>query len=292
MWDPVKDCSATPADVSGFLPTRQNSSRLATSKADVSALMGLHLPHNDQLYGQARESEQRCTSLGPRGFGLSPCHQHHDKGFGYRGYASMDLLPSPQSQAMASSYQVNASVNAQPIQVGRALDQLEHYRQHGPVYEDISTLHPRLRDRSGHTGLQSVTKGTALMGIQPRQAANLHDHAQENGEQDIDMESRTTTAVASHESMNSRQSPSSAITNMSTQKISRHQRANHHQRPSFFPDMSQATEMAQHAERLEQESNREAAIHVYKQVCTLLQDVIIRSSSLEERLECNAAVSQ
>ena len=245
MWDPVKDCSTTPADVAGFLPARQNSSRLASSKAGVSTSTGLHLSHSDQLYSQARESERRSTNLGSREFALPLDHQPHSIGLGYRGNASMDLLPSPQSQGMASPYQVNASVHAQPIHVDRPHDFFQHYRQHRPVYEDVSTLHPHLRDRSGQIG-----------------------------------------------SMHSRSSPSSTIANLPTQQISGYQRADHHQRQSFFPDMSEAIEMAQYAERLEQESNRGEAMHVYERARALFQEVIIRSGSFEERLECNAAVSQ
>ena len=194
---------------------------------------------------------------------------------------------------MASAHQFNASMSPQPIQVGHPHDQLQHYNQPRPVDEDIFlTLHPNLRDPSEHIGVQSVTKGAALMGMQPRQAAKLQDHGQENGQQDIGMESRMPTAIASHELVHSRQSPSLAIANRSTQKISGFERANHHQRQSFFPDMSQAIEMAQYAERFDQQSNREEAMHAYEQACALLQDVIIRSGSLEERLECNAAVSQ
>ena len=287
MWDPVKDCSGprtTQANASGFLPVRHNSSRLDHSRASTSTSRGLHLPHSNHPYGQARESLQRFRDLGPRGIGLPLPDQSHYIGLGYRGNASMNLLPFPQSQAMASACQVNASMRSQPMQVDHPHDQLQHYRQQRPVYEDISTLHPHLRDSSGHIGLHSATKGTALMGMQPR--------SQENGQQDIGMEFRIPTAIASYESVPPWQSSSSTMANMSTQGISGFQSADHLQRQSFFPNMSKAIEMAQYAERLEQQYNREEAMHVYKRACALFQDVIIRSSSLEERLECNAAVSQ
>ena len=295
MWDPVKDCSdlsTTQADVSGFLPAHHNSSRLGHSKAGASTSIGLHPLHNIHPYDQARESPQRSRNSVPRGVDLPHNGQSHDICLGYQGNASMDLLSFPQSQGMASVYQFNASMSSQPIQAGHPLDQLQHYCQPRPVYEDISTLHPHLGDPSGHIGLQSVMKGAALMDMQPHQAAELHDHAQESGQQDTGTESRMPTAIASHELVHSRQSPSLAIANMSTQKIPGLQRANHHQRQSFFPGMSQAIEMAQYAERVDQQSNHEEAMHAYERACALFQDVIVRSCSLEERMECNAAVSQ
>ena len=284
MWDPVKDCSGldtTQADVSGFLPARHNSSQLGYSEAGAPTSIGLQLPHSNNPHDQARESPQWFRSSGPRGVGLPLHDPSHDIGLGYQENGST----FPQSQAMASVYH-------QPIHAGLTHDHLQHYRQHRPVHEDISTLHPHLRDPSEHIGLQSVMKGAALMGMQPRQAAELHDHAQESGQQDLGMESRMPTAIVSHELVHSRQSPSLAIANMSTQEISGAQQGNNHQRQSFFLDRSQAVEMGQYAERVDQQSNREEAIRVYERACSLLQDVIVRSGSLEERLECNSVVSQ
>ena len=295
MWDPVKDCSdphTTQADISSFLPVRHNNSWLDHPKTNASTSIGLHLPHRNHPYGQARESPQRFRDLGPEGISLPLHDQSHNPGSGYRGNTSMDLPPFPQSQAIASVRQLDASMNSQPMQVDHPHDQLQHHRQQRPVYEDIFTLHPHLRDPSEHIGLQSVTKGTTLMGMQPRQAAKLHDHGQEYGRQDIGIESRMPTAIASHGLVHPWQSPSSTIANMSTQKVSGFQSANHHQRQSFCPAMSQAMEMARHAERVNQQSNREEAMHTYERACALLQDAIIRSSSLQERQECNAAVSQ
>ena len=295
MWDPVKDCSdpyTTQADVSSFLPDRHNSSQLNHSKTSASTSTGLHLPHSNHPYGQPRESPQRFMHLGPRGIGLPLHAQSHYTGLGYRGNASMDLLPFPQSQAMDAVCQFDASMNSQPIQVHNPHDQLQHHRQQRPVYEDILTLHPHLRDPSEHIGLQSATNGAALMDMQSHQAVRLHDHAQKNGQQDIGMESRMPTAIASHELVHPWQSPSSTIANMSTQKIPGFQSANDHQDQSFFPAMFQAMEMARNAEEVNQEFNREAAIHIYERACTFLQDVIIKSSSFQERRGCNAAVSQ
>ena len=292
MWDAVRDYSATKADASGFLPARHKSSRLGHSKASASTSTGLHLSHRNHPYGQARESPHRLRKSEARGVSQPFLDQPHGTGLGYKGNASMDLLSSPQSQAMESIHQVDASMNPQPMQVGHPHDQVQHYRHYRPMYEDRSILNPHLRDPSGHFGLQSVTKGAALMGMQPHQAAKLHDHAQQSGQQDTGMESRMPTAIASHELVHSRQSPSSAIANMSTQQIPGFQRAIHHQRQSLFPDMSQAIEMAQYAERVDPRTNREEAIHAYERACALFQDVIIRSSSFEERTECNTAVSQ
>ena len=270
MWDPVKDCCgpyATQANVSGFLPDRHNSTRLDHSKLSASSSIGLHLPHSDHPYGQARKSPQRFGDLGPRGIGLPlPVQSRYM------------VLPLPQSQAIASVRQVTDSMNSQPMQVDHPHDQLQHYGQQRPIYEGPSILHPHLRYPSGHIGLQSVTKGT--------------DHAQENRQQDIGMGFRMPTSIASHESVQPWQSPSSTTANMSTQQMSGFQSASHHQRQSFFPSMSQATELAQYAERLDQQYNREEAMRVYERACALFQDVIIRSSSLQERLECDAAVSR
>lgn len=295
MWNPVKDCndpSTTQVDISGFSPVPHNRSRLDHSKAHASPSIGFHPPHSNHLHGKARETQQQSWDMAPTGVGLPHFDQPHDIGLGYRGSASMDLFPFPRPQAIASAYQVNASMNPQPIQMGNPHDQLQHYHQQRPLYGDISTLHPPLTDPSRHIGSQSVMEGTALMGMQPHQAAKLHDHAQENGQQIIGMESRMPTTMASHELVQSRGSPLSILANISAPKTSGSQRANPHQRESFFPDISQATHMARYARTLDQQSNREEAIHAYERACALFQDAIITSSSFEERMECNTAVSQ
>ena len=56
--------------------------------------------------------------------------------------------------------------------------------------------------------------------------------------------------------------------------------------------MSQALSMASNAERLDQQSNFKEAVRAYEQACALLQGVIIRSGSVEERMSCGHAVSQ
>ena len=294
MWDPVKDCSdlnSAQADVSGFLAARQYSSRLGHSKAGPSTSIGLHLPYSNYPYGRARESPRRFRNSGPRVVG--PSDQSHDIGFGYQGNTSIGLLSSPMPQAVASWYQPFAPMNPQPTQVDHPHDQFQHYRQSRPVYEDdFPTLHQHFRDLSEDIDSQSVTKEAALMGTQARQAAKLHDHHQENRQQDIDMEPRMPTAVASHELLHPRQSPSLAIANMSTQTIPGFERANHHQRQSFYPDIAQAFKIAKYADKADQQSDREEAMRAYGQACDLFQDVIISSGNLEERLKCNAAVSQ
>ena len=50
--------------------------------------------------------------------------------------------------------------------------------------------------------------------------------------------------------------------------------------------------MANNAERLDQQSNFKEAVRVYEQACSLLQEVITRSSSVEERMSYGHAVSQ
>ena len=135
----------------------------------------------------------------------------------------------------------------------------------------LSTLPPHFRDTSGQEGQQSVesmTRGSVLTGIQPRHHGNLHDHdhdhAQEQGQM-TGIETRMHTSIASPEVAH----PLDPQTNM-----------------------SQATSMMRDAETLAQQSRRSEAIQAYEEACALLQDVIIRSFSLEERMACNNMVSQ
>ena len=56
--------------------------------------------------------------------------------------------------------------------------------------------------------------------------------------------------------------------------------------------MSQALSMAHYGESLDQQSNYTEAARAYDRACALLQEVITRSGSIEEQMECNIAVSQ
>ena len=294
MWDPVKDCSdprSTQTNTTGFPRACHSSGELSVySAAGDSTSMGLQLPHSHHLYDHAQESQQQLTNWGSRGpasTGLSP--YDHDAGSRYRGSASMGLLPNPQLHAMASVYPVDVSMYSQPSQVNNQFDRFQYGRQYQPGYED-----PLLRDGSRQNSqpyLDSISRGAAIMGMQPYQAGNFHDRTQETGQQYVGVESGMPTSTAYHESTLSRQSSSSAIPSPSSQILSDLERASQPQRPSPSAGTSQAMEVARFAERLDQQSNREDAMRAYKQACDLFQDVIIRSYSLEERMDCNAAVS-
>ena len=131
----------------------------------------------------------------------------------------------------------------------------------------LSTLPPHLRDSSGQGGKQSVesiTRESVLMGIQPRHHGNLHDHAQEQGQM-TGIETRMPTSTASPEITDPLDPPA---------------------------NMSRAISMMRDAETLAQQSRRPEAVRAYEEACALLQDVIIKSFSLEERMACNDIVSQ
>lgn len=287
MWDPVKECSnprTTQADVPGFVPALNKSSAPFThSTAHGFALMNPH--------GQARESEQQTTDSETRGatrgatrgvtsMGLSVHHQPYGSVSGHQGNASMDLLPYPLLHPVAPTYRASTRVRSQPFQFGHLYDQCERSRQYRPWYENVSTMPPPLREpfrQTAQQSLRSIDGGAALIGMQ---------------EKDMSMESRMPTPIVSGESARSQQSPLSTIASVSPERRLGCQQANHPQRQSPSADMSQALEMARYAEAMEQMSNRAEAMRAYEQACTLFQDVIIRSYSLEERMDCNDAVSE
>ena len=60
--------------------------------------------------------------------------------------------------------------------------------------------------------------------------------------------------------------------------------------PSTF--VTQALDMASNAEKLDQQSNFKEAVHAYEQACGLLQGVIMRSGSIEERMSYGHTVSE
>lgn len=285
MWDPVKDCSdprTTQADVPGFSPALHNSS--APFRHSTASGFTVMSPKD-----QAKESQQQITNSGTRGAirglassSLNPRHQSYDAIFGHQGNASMDLLPYPSLYAGAPTYQVSTSMSSQPFQFGHPYDQYERGRQYQPWYENGSALPPPLREPSRQNPqqpLRSITGGAALTGIQ------------ENGQQNMSMESRMPASIASDESARSQQSPLSTVASFSPQRRLNFQQANHPLSQSPSADMSQALEMARHAEAMERMSNRAEAMRAYEQACALFQEVIIKSYSLEERMECDDAVS-
>lgn len=285
MWDPVKDCSdprTTRADVPGFSPALHNSSAPFThSTASGFPLMS---PHD-----QARESEQQTTGSETRGatrgvtsIGLPINYQPYNTVSGYQGNASMNLLPYPQTHPVAPAYRASTPISSQSFHFGHLYDQCERSRQYRPWYGNVPTLPPPLGEPSKQNvqqSLRSITSGAAPMSIQ------------ENRQQHMSLGCRMPTPIASDESARSQQSPLSTIASFSPERRLDFQQANHPPSQSPSADMSQALEMARHAEAMERMSNRAEAMRAYEQACTSFQDVIVRSYSLEERLECNAAVS-
>lgn len=277
MWDPVKSCNSntTQVDVSGFLPTRHNSiEKIVHSTTSGFTSMGLHFPHSNHPYIQAQDSQQPFTESDSR------------------EAASTGLLPRPQSHAMASVCQVSASTCSQPFQVGQSYDQLQRSPQHRHGYEKFSTLPPYHRDPSRQQSLHSITRGAAVMGIQQRQAGSLHDYAQKDGLPFTGNEPRMSTSGASHEPAHPRQPLPSTVSSPSMQGRSVLHQAN--RPPCQIPsaDMSQAINIARYAESLDRQSNHAEAMRAYEQAGALFQEEIIRSCSLEERMQCNDAVSQ
>ena len=301
MWDPVKDCSdpnTTQADLSGVLPCGHGSDKPMDSTIRNATSMDFHFYHGDHRYGQAQGDRQQSTNPG------------------IRGVASMDLPLDPQSHTMVSEYQRRASVDSQIFQVSPSYDQFQRRPQQQSGYENISALNQHFRESFGQYGqqsLESITRGAALMGIQPRQSTYFNRHSQENG-QLMDVESRMPASMASNEVARPQRSAPcgrsqvhtaslATSSNLSTQRNSdqlAHGTGHHHQQadglqpqnPLVTTTMSQALCMARYGESLDQQSNYTEAVRVYERACTLFQEVIIRSCSLEERMECDTAVSQ
>ena len=61
--------------------------------------------------------------------------------------------------------------------------------------------------------------------------------------------------------------------------------------PSQKAMLSKALQKAHHAVTLDQHLNYEGAMYAYKDACTLLQKVMIRSSGIEDREKLDAVVS-
>ncbi len=118
--------------------------------------------------------------------------------------------------------------------------------------------------------LDSTRRGAALTGVQPRQAVNGLGNYQENCQPFTGTESRMLASMASHEAAPGR--PLCPI--------------------SLSAEMSEALTMARYAETLDEQSNRAEAVQAYQRAGALLQAVIIRSCSFEERMQCNHEVSR
>ena len=311
MWDPVKDCSdpnTLQADLPAALPGGHNSNEQSMDSTTRNATrMDLPFCHDDHPYGQGQGNRQHSTNSGTTGsasMGQFPYPQSHPMASGYQGSALMDLLPYLQPHAIASGYQGSASMASQALQVGHPYDQFQRSRRHQSGYEDISILPPHLRESSGQNrqqSLESITRGTALMGIQPPQASYLHGSDQENRQQHMALEPGMPAPMASHELSRPWRSSSLTNPNSSTHSLTSkdaisakldYEQAHCLQRQNPSADMSRALGMARYAESLDQQSNYEEAVGAYEQACALFQEAIIRSYNLEERMECNNAVSQ
>ncbi|CAF9923510.1 MAG: hypothetical protein ALECFALPRED_002396 [Alectoria fallacina] len=277
MWDPVKDCSgpnSIQADLPMFLPVRHDGSgQLMDTTANV-APMGLHFCQGDHAYSQAKDYREHFTNSRTS------------------TTASMSLFPYSQPHAMASAFNGNASMGSQPFQAGHPYDQFHHSRQHQSGFENVSILPQHLRDSSGQNqqqSLDSITRGAALIDIQPRQTGHIYSQSQDSGYQLADKESRMPALMASHELARPRPPSPIAPSNLSTQRKPDYREVNCLQRRNLSATMSQALTMAHYAETLDRQSNYTEAVRAYGQACALFREAIIRSCSLEERTECDNA---
>lgn len=252
MWDPVKECS-DPNTIQADLP---------------GFLPGGH------SYSQAQDNRQQ--SMNSR----------------TRGTAPIGLPPYPQPHDLAFAYSESALAGSQMFQNGHPYDQFHRNKY---LYKDIMISPRRLGDSSGQNGqqsLESMTGEAALLRIQPQQAGYLHGLFQDNGQQLLGLGSRMPNSLVPHESAHSRPSSPSMSSNISTQRRADSQQAYGLQRQSPSASMSPAKRMGRYAEALDRESNHTEAVRAYEQACALFQEVIIRSCSLEERMECDTAVGQ
>ena len=284
MWDPVKDCSdphTIKADVPGFISPRHSSNEDSMdSNVGELASVGLRFSYGNHPYGRVQDSRQHF---------MDPVS---------RGVISSSLSPDPQSHALTSKFQPNASTDSQQSSVGPVYHPRERSHQLG--HENFSTLPSHFRSPSGQYGqqsLESVTVGATPMGIQAHQNSSPNGHPQERGQQFAGVESRASvsmrapTPMASHESVSRSLLPSMTL-NVSTPGRSGPQQADHTRQQVPLADISQALSMAHYAERMDEESNPTEAVRAYEQACALFQDLIVRSWSLEDRVGCNDAVSQ
>lgn len=296
MWDPVKDCSdtnTTQADLSGLLPDGHSSEQLTHSTARNLTSMDL-----DSRYDQSQGARQQSTNAG------------------FREAASMGPPPYPRSLTMVSGYQDRASMGSQIWQMTPSYDQSRPRPQQQSGYENGSALNQHARGSLGQNGqrsLESIARGAAPLGIQPRLPNYLRLHSQENG-QPMDMESRMPASMVSTEAARPQRSSPCRRTQVPTAALAKGSNPSTHSKPDQVgiatghgtqqgngsqhqsllatTAMSQALSMGRYGESLDQQSNYTEATHVYERACVLLQEVILRSGSIEERMECNIAVSQ
>ena len=272
MWDPVKDCSdpnTTPADPSGLFPDVHSSEQLMGSNARNVTSTDFYSLHGGHRYGQAQGARQLSTTSG------------------IRGAASMGPPPFPLSRTMVFGPQGRALMGSQTFQRSPSYDQARRRPHHG--YEDTSAL-DRLANESllqnRQRPLDSIPRGAALLVKRPRRPNYLNRQHQEN-------EQPTTpvhTASVSTGSNPSTQRRSDQL-NIGTGHDPQQADSSQHQSLLTTTAMSQALGMGRYGESLEQQSNYADALRVYERACALLQEVIIRSPSFEERMECDLAVS-
>ncbi|KAM0800417.1 hypothetical protein BDR22DRAFT_821604 [Usnea florida] len=261
MWDPVKDCrhsNVTQAQLPIRLPAGHERSDVFKSPTiNTMPSMYHHSYHGEHPYGQAQGNRHKLVCPGNE---ATP---------------PLGVLPSAPTNATTLGYQKHTSMNSQPFHVTNSYNEtaaqpydqfgvepskltIQRGRQHQSVYENGLSLPAYLRhssEQNENQASESLTKRAASMGKQPPQGSYLNGLSSEIGQQFADMESGRL------------------ITMGSTERC-----------PDLSTFASQAFNMANNAERLDQQSNFKEAVRAYEQACVLFQGVINRSSSVEERM--------
>ena len=299
MWDPVKDCSdpnTVQANVTSFLSARHSSSEHSIdSTAGEFASMGLRISTSHPL-DQDQDSQEHMNSVtrGITSKSLRPHQNSHDTAPGCPGNNPTDLLPYPLSDATASGYRGSSTMGSPSFQAGHSFNQSQRSYQQRTGYENISTLPPHPRDSSAQQAQQSfesIIRRPALMAIQPCQVGNSSGNFQEDGQHFTSTDSRLLASLISHGPLTQHLPPSMTST-LSTQGRPESQQANRTQHQTTFAHMTQALRMANYAQSLDQQSNGTEAVPAYEQACELFQEALIWSPSVDERMQCNEAVSQ
>ena len=276
MWDPVKDCSdpnTIQAGLPGFLPASQNSH--AQSMDPMMA--GVRSYFDENTYGHAEDDPQDFMIPG------------------------IEVAP----QSMALGYQENASMGPYRFQARHPYDQFQRRRQQQSGDGSASMLPPHPQEssrRNERQSLDSIPRGAPLTDIQARQTGHLYSQSQGSGLQITGVESRMPASTAPllpahhREKLNNSDFylSSTMIPNLPrrSERDSQQARLLQDQSPSKTANVSKATSLARYAETMEHHSNHTDAIRAYKAACDLFQEVIIRSGSHQERIECNNAVSR
>ena len=299
MWDPVKDCNdpdPSQDQVIGFRSVyHNNSEQFIDPTLEGSTSKGLQSPHGDHPHTRPQISRQHINSIATETASTSLRLNRHpyDAASGYKGKAAMGLYPYHQSHGMDSGYEGTFSTGLQPFQTGFPFDQPHRSLQYPTQYESASTLSSKHRDPFGQLGQhssESMTRGAAVMGMQPLPIGNFNKSAHENSQQSLSTESGLFASMVPQGP--AAQQSSLSMTSHPLAQGSSYAHQTH--RPDFQTislDLDRAFSMAHYAEKLDQDSNYAAAIPAYEQACTLFQEMLVRSCSFEERTRCNDAVS-